>query len=245
MAEVASEDDLMNITPKLASMNFLEKLILRIFTPLRKEIEQSVNKSLSDINLKNSQLEEKVNELSKALLELSKKVDRNGKKTDTLLADYNTKKASSESKYKAAIDILYKLNLKFSQNVPTFGRANKLEIIQMLVNYLYNPMDAIRETITSTAADDEKTLSILAGIDNFNANYKPDLIDYLSEINIKWEDCVLFPNEFTFNPSAMIPFNDLEIEEGTPVYVVSLGYKFPNSNSEKQLPMVFIRKTSN
>lgn len=165
MAEVSSEDDLMNITPKLANMNFLKKIVLRIF---REEIERSVIKSLKDMSSQNSNLEEKVDKLSKALLDLSERVDRNGKKTDILLAD----------------------------------------------------------------------------IDNFNANYKPDLIGYLSNFNTKWEDCVLFPNEFIFNPSTMIPFNDLEIEEGTPVYVVSLGYNFPNSNSEKQLPMVF-RKTLN
>lgn len=241
MAEVSSEDDLMNITPKLANMNFLKKIVQRIF---REEIERSVSKSLNDMSSQNSNLEEKVNKLSKALLDLSERVDRNGKKTDILLADYNTKKASLDSKYKAAIDILYKLNLKFSQNVPTFGRANNLEILQMLVHYLYNPVDAMRETITSRAHDDKKTLSILADIDNFNANYKPDLIGYLSKFNTKWEDCVLFPNDFIFNPSTMIPFNDLEIEERTPVYVVSLGYNFPNSNSEKLLPMVF-RKTLN
>ena len=242
VAEVSSEEDLLNITPKLASMKFFEKLIIRIISPLRKEIEKSYTDLFKDLNDKNSKLEQKVSDLSEALAKLSKNVDDERDITNTLLADYNTKKASFDSKYKAAINTLYKLNLDFQNNVSTFGRANKLEIIQMLVNYLYDPNSDLLKAIEEKAHNDPKVLSILKDINDFNMNYKSDLINYLSSVNTRWEDCVLFPDEFTYNPSLMMPFNE-EIAEGTPIYVVALGYQFPNSNSEKQLPVVFASKT--
>lgn len=237
IAEVSSEDDSMNITPKLVNMNFFEKFIMRLFTPLREEIKES----LKALELKNKELEKLVSDLSQKLSLLSDKVNQNGEKTEALLADYNTKKASMDSKYKAAIDALYKLNIKFSQNVRRFGEANKLNIIQMLVHYLYNPTNDEQDTIMAAACGDERTLSILKDIDDFNTSLKPDLIKYLDTIEKKWQDCVLFPNEYIYKPSTMQPYND-EIEEGSPIYVVSLGYKFPNSNSEEQQPMVYIRK---
>ena len=112
----------------------------------------------------------------------------------------------------------------------------------MLVNYLYRPEESIRDAILVSSQDDEKTISILSDIDKFNTNYRTDLVEYLKKIGKTWEDGVSFPSDFHYMPQIMVPYNDVEIESGTPIYVVSLGLHFPNSNSDEQLPCVFIRK---
>lgn len=227
MAEMSSDDDVLNITPKLASMNFFKKFISKLLTPLKEELKQS----LEALEKRNALLEEQVLNMSNDLSIISKKME-------TLLADNNTKKASLDSKYKKAIDVFCELGKEIIDNVPRFGRAGKLNVIQMLVQYLYNPTDDLLDNIKSEATDGDKAISILKDIANFNNTLKPDLIHYLSSIEKKWEDCVLFPDECTYNPSTMQYFNN-EIEEGTPIYVVSLGYDFPKSNLEKRLPKVF------
>lgn len=240
IAEESTTDE--SITPKWKSMKFLENWVQRIFTPIRKEIEDSFAESLEKMRNENAELRQKVSDLSTELSKLSRQVKEDGEKTKKLSAYYNAEKASSESKYKTAIDILYKLKLKFEQNVPTFGKANKLEVLQMLVKYLYSPTEALKKRILLSSRGDEKAKSILDEIDNFNDNFKSDLVESLSNVNSKWEDCVLFPQETKYNPQTMALFNDMDTEVGEPVYIVSLGYKFPHSNSEKQLPLVFKHK---
>lgn len=241
IAEMSEDED--SITKKWMSMKFLEKFVLKIFTPMIEKMNTSFNQSIQSLRSENKQLQEQLNKLSERYSILSEQVQKDSQKTATLLADYNTKKASSDAKYKTAIDVLYSLNLKFSQNVSTFGKANKLELLEMLVNYLYHPNDNLREAILSLSQDNDKPASILSDIDNFNNNYREDLVNYLSEINTIWEDCVQFPSNNIFNSQIMVPFNDVDIEEGEPVYIVTLGYAFPNSNSERQLPNVFKRLT--
>ena len=241
IAEISEDEE--SITKRWKSMKFLVKFVLKIFTPMIEQMETSFNQSIQDLRSENEQIQDQLKKLSERHRILSEQVQKDSQKTATLLADYNTKKASSDAKYKTAIDALYSLNLKFSQNVSTFGKANKLELLEMLVNYLYSPNDSLREAILSLSQDNDKSSSILCDIDNFNKCYREDLVNYLSEINTKWEDCVQFPINKKFNSQIMIPFNDVDIEEGAPVYIVTLGYAFPNSNSERQLPNVFKRQT--
>ena len=89
------------------------------------------------------QLKEQLNELLEKYRILSEQVQKDSQKTATLLADYNTKKASSDAKYRTVINVLYSLNLKFTQNVSTFGHAKKLELLEMLVKYLYHMLTYI------------------------------------------------------------------------------------------------------
>lgn len=238
IAEMSEDEE--SLTKKWISMKFLEKFVLKIFTPKIEQMSTSFNQSIQNLHSENKQLKEQLNELLEKYRILSEQVQKDSQKTATLLADYNTKKASSDAKYRTVINVLYSLNLKFSQNVSTFGKAKKLELLEMLVKYLYHPSDNLRETILSLSEDNDKSASILCDIDNFNNNYREDLVNYLSEINTTWEDCVQFPSNNIFNSQIMTPFND-DIEEGAPVYIVTLGYAFPNSNSERQLPNVFKR----
>jgi len=235
IAEVSEDEG--SITKKWKSMKFLEKFVSKFFTPVINEMKDSIDR----LNKENEKLRTDLGDLSNRFNQLVDQVQIDSQKTATLLADYNTKKANSDSKYKAAIDVLYSLNLKFCQNVSTFGKANKLELLEMLVRYLYNPIEAYRNAILALSQDNDKSKSILSEIENFNENFRSDLVNYLSEKNTNWEDCVKCPSDSMFNSQIMTPFNDVEIEEGTPVFIVSLGYNFPNSNSERQLPNVFKR----
>ncbi|MFS2410286.1 hypothetical protein AAH145_04995 [Bacteroides thetaiotaomicron] len=228
---VVEEDDQMNLTYKWKNMIFFARLISRLFTPLLDEVKSS----LKELELRNKELEKQV-------ADLSQKVSFLSEKTKALSAGFNTKQAGLYSNYKKAIDVFSDLNGKLGKNVRTFNEANKLSILQMLVNYLYNPTNELQKSIMDAACGNERTLSMLKDIDDFNANLKPDLVKYLDSIDKKWKDCVSFPVEDIYNPSTMQPYAD-EMEKGSPIYVVSLGYKFPKSNAEEQQPMVFVRKS--
>lgn len=216
-------------------MNIIAKYIL---LPLLREKEKSFNKSLASLEKNNKALEKQVSQLSEKLEELSAKIEKNNRSTEALLSFYNKNRAELNSKYRAAVDALYKINNKFILNVPAFGRIKKLDIIHLLIQFLYNPSHELETEIRSAIVNDEKASKIFSEILEFNTNHKPNFEYYLSTLNLKWNDCILFPNEFVYNPSIMQPFNG-EIEDGTPVYVVSLGLKLPNSNAEACLPQVF------
>lgn len=227
-------------TKKWMSMKFFENLVYKIFTPIINAQIDSFEKSMQTLRTENEYIKRQLDVLTEKYKNFSEQVQKDSQNITTLLADYNTRKASSDTKYKDAINALYKLNRLFIQNVSTFGKANNLELLEKLVNYLYNPNYELRETILSQK--DAKSASILLDIDDFNNNLKSDIVSYLNDRGVKWEDCVQFPGSKNFDSQIMIPFND-EIEEGFPVYIVSLGFAFPNSNSEKQLPNVFMRRT--
>lgn len=228
---VAEEDDQMDLTYKWKNMNFFAKFIIRLFTPLLNEVKSS----LEELELRNEELEKQVSDLSKKVSNLSET-------TKALSVSFNTKQAGLYSNYKKAINAFSDLNGKLGKNVRTFNEANKLSILQMLVNYLYDPTNELQKSIMDAACGNERILSMLKDIDDFNTNLKPDLIKYLETIEKKWNDCVSFPVEDIYNPSTMQPYAD-EMEKGAPIYVVSLGYKFPKSNAEEQQPMVFVRKS--
>ena len=251
MMEMSSDDDKTKKEDFFLNMKQFKKLISQLLRPLTdrfkdeleknnkllKEENESLRKQLSEMSGKLSEMSGKLSEMSGKLLSISDKVD-------ALCEEENRKKARLNTKYKDAIDAFCALDEKIIANVPSFGRAGKLNVIQMLVQYLYNPTDDLLDNIKSEATDGDKAISILKDIANFNNTLKHDLIHYLSSIEKKWEDCVLFPDECTYNPSTMQYFNN-EIEEGTPIYVVSLGYDFPKSNFGKRLPKVFPKDIEN
>lgn len=229
---------------KWIPMNILEKYFLKAISPTI----TSIQKSNEELRNQNDEMAKQISDLSRnmkpleeEIKKLSKQVEQISESTSILVAEYNTKKASSISKYKNAIDELFKLKMRFEQNVGYYGRADKLDLLQMLVHYLYEPQEALKDSIISQSGDDAKTLQILEEIEKFNSELKKDLITYLEGIESTWDNCVIFPKEFVYNSETMASFSDNDIEEGTPIFVVSLGYKFPNSNSESTLPLVFTR----
>lgn len=236
-----------SLIKKWISMNIIKKYLLEAMSPTIKSIQESNE----ELERQNKELSNQISDLSKSVSSLvgqmstlSEQVRQNSRSTSILVAEYNTKKASASSKYKNAIDELFKLKMRFEQNIGYYGRAKKLDLLQMLVNYLYEPQEALKNAIISHSEDDAKTSQILDEIDKFNSEYKKDLISYLSSIESTWDDCVIFPKEFFYNSKTMSSFNDNDIEEGAPIYVVSLGCQFPNSNSESTLPLVFKQNKS-
>ncbi len=256
IAEESSSEDGTVITQSWKSMKFFEKLILRIFAPYLSDIEAQSSKTnqridhltelvntLSEANIK---LGKQVSQLSVQLSTISDKLNQTSSAAAVLMADHNTKIAHLDSKYKDAIDFLYRLNTIFGQYVPLFGRANELGKLQMLVNYLYIPSDDLRKDIIDASQIKSRTSdamqSMLAEIDEFNASYRALLVDHLKEKGTSWSDSVIFPNELIYIADYMSAYNDSDIEPGAPIYVVSVGLNFPNSNSERVYPIVFKRK---
>lgn len=115
-------------------MKFLEKIVLKTFTQMIEQMSTSFNQSIQNLHSENKQLKEQLNELLEKYRILSEQVQKDSQKTATLLADYNTKKASSDAKYRTVINVLYSLNLKFSQNVSAFGKAKNWNCSKCLLN---------------------------------------------------------------------------------------------------------------
>ncbi len=270
VAEESINQDEVSLTPKWKNMKFLDKIIIRHLTPALREMQVQQSQSIDEIkdaisnNLipsiqgiqgQQSQSTDEINRIFKYINDLKQEnielksrldsicqsIDKNELVTATLLNEYNSKKAGLNSKYKTAIDVLYSLRTKFIQNVATFGRSSRLELLQMLVNYLYEPSDALKDAIISSSHEDKKTASILSEIENFNDKYRNNVISYLTEKGKVWSQCVIFPNDSVYHPNLMSVYNDADLEEGTPVFIVALGYSFPDSNSEEVSPIVFKR----
>ena len=227
--EVSSEDGM--FTEKNASMS-IKKFIEKFLTL------GQLKQSLEDLKKDNAALKQSLEDLKKDNAALRDKVLKLSEKSEILFKDFNAKKSSLDIKYKDAINAFYDLNIKIEQCFSVFARKGMLNVLQMLLYYLYNPTDDLLSNIKSTARNEDEIISILKDITNFNDTLKQDLINCLSSIGKKWEDCVLLPNECSYNPSTMQYYN-VEIEKGTPIYVVSLGYDFPKSNLGKCLPKVF------
>ena len=241
MIEVSSNEDLLDYKDKNMKFDFVKNVIIKALTPIIEDIKKELRESIDELKEEKKRLVEEVNNLSGSVSQLSDKLNQNKEKVDVLFADYNTRNASSDSKYRAAIDEIYRLNSKFINSVPKFGREGKLEKLQLLVEYLFDPTEDLRTHISDIIQNDDKSINILNEIDVFNDKSKLDLIKYLSKLGKKWEDCILFPKEFKYNPQTMCLYNDIELKKDAPIYVVSLGNKFPNSNSEDQLPIVLSR----
>jgi len=244
IAEESCVNDEICITPKWKNMKYIEKIINKILTPIQKTIENSIEdrlKSISESLEKLDKLNGEVEKLTNRISTIESRIKLNNEDIQTLRNNYNSKRARFETIYKEGIYKFCELNLRLAQSAPAHGRIGKLEIHQKLVSYTYAPTEDLRKEISEYAQTDKDIQSIFSAINNFNEEYKPRIVDYLSkEVGKRWEDCVLFPQEKVFNSQAMAPFND-DIEEGTPVYIIALGFDFPNSNREKQLPKVMAR----
>lgn len=253
VAEERYDNEGVTIKTSWRDMKFVKKIILRIFS---KDIEEArvqqsnvveqvdeLRSFINDLAQQNERLHQQISTLSADISSIKSLLTENSNITSKLLAEYNAKKANVDTKYKEAIDSLYRLNKIFLKNVPHLGRAKELDKLQMLVNYLYNPTEALRDAILSCSQNDTTSSKIIASIideiDSFNKSLKQDFLKYLENENLQWDKCIIFPDSTYFSPETMIPYNDSDIENDTPIYVVSLGFDFPNSNSEKVLPTVF------
>lgn len=253
VAEENFDNEGVTIKTSWRDMKFLKKIILRIFS---KDIEKvrvqqsnvvdqinELRSFINDLAQQNEKLHQQISTLSSDLSAIKSHLTENTNITSKLLAEYNTKKASVDTKYKEAIDCLYRLNKIFLKNVPHLGRAKDLDKLQMLVNYLYNPTEALRDAILNCTQNETASskiiVSIMDEIDSFNKSLKQDLLKYLENENLEWDKCIIFPISTLFSSETMLPYNDSDIDNDTPIYIVSLGFDFPNSNSEKVLPTVF------
>lgn len=248
MKEISSNEDFVESKNVNMSMGWFEKQIKNFLLPDLKAREKRLTDTLEDLKKTICNLTHRVNALSNDLSQLSNELEKNKGKVDIVFSDYNTRNASSDSKYRLAIDDICRLNEKIRYRTSMFRRGGYLENLQLLVKYLYEPSVELQTEILEITPDDDKsknisdeTKNILKEIDAFNVKFKPDLINFLSKLGFKWEDCVLFPEEFKYDSKKMCSYNEMEIEEEAQIYVVSLGYEFPNSNLGKQLPVVFKR----
>lgn len=238
--ETNDGEGLICVFKKKMDMNWFKKKFWSMFTPQLNEIQSDMKKMREEYN----GLQDEIKKLQSALSGINKKIE-------PLLETHNTQIASLDNKYREAIKKMSKLHLNFAQCVPMFGRARSLEILQMLVKYLYNPTGELYSEIlaASNGKDDnekvremrDKAKEMLSEIDEFNKAAKKDLVKYLSNIGMSWEECVYYPVECKYNPKTMSSYNGEEIEEGTLVYIVSIGYEFPNTNAKPQRPIVFER----
>ena len=247
LEEIVDKDGLICSNKKKMEMNWLEeklgKIILRILTPKLEEIVSDID----EMKKANAKLQDNIKKLQSELSQLKTE------KIVPLLETHNAKIASLDNKYREAIKKMSDLYLEFEQCIPIFGRPKCLETLQMLVEYLYNPTKELRTLILSNSNETEndsreikrmndRIKKMHSEIENFNDTERKYLEEYLSSIESNWENCVFYPKENLYNSRTMFAFDGSKIEEGTPVYIVSIGYKFPNSNAEPKLPLVIGRE---
>lgn len=238
------EHDKDGVKPKKSwkNMNWLEKIVLGFFdkriedNKVIKELRSSVN----DLTEKNKELTKKNKELTANVSAISSRQNQMDDVLNKLLVGFNTDKANAKKKYTKAIDELSNINELFKHNIREFSRARELNILHKLINYLYEPSDTLRNEINSleSSRNTERIKDIFDKIDKFNTSFKQGMLDYLNNEGRKWEDCVIFPYSCYFSSDTMSPYNATDINEGNPIYVVSLGFNFPNSNYGKVLPEV-------
>lgn len=240
--ETNSEDEGSTIIRKCVDMKCFKRIICSLMQNQFDELNsslQELTKTLKDEQSAKTRLEAEIKDLKSQILNLQNDLKSNKDRIAPLVTAYNAQKATTFSKSKDAIDELYTINRIFKQQFSHYGRLKKLEVLQTLVHFLYKPSDELERAILSKS-NDEKTISILSQIKRFNESLKPGLLSYLASENIGWEDCVSFPEPNIYNSAEMEPCTDaIEIVSGEPVYIVSLGLHFPNSNSEKQKPSVY------
>lgn len=243
--ETHDEDEGSSIIRKCVDMKFFKRIINRLLQSQFEELNnciQDLTTSLTQEQSYKAKLEKEIQSIKSQIVSLQNTVNLTREKIDPLVAAYNVKKATSFARSKDALDELYKLNILFKQHVSYFGRAKKLDILQNLVKFLQNPSDDLEQALVSKSSDDEKAMSILSQIKRFNESHKSDLVNYLTSEKLEWNDCVFFPDSCLFDPEVMGLFNEeAEINVGESIYIVSIGLNFPNSNSEKQKPLVFKR----
>lgn len=240
--ETYSEEEGSTIIKKCVDMKVFKKIIRGLLQNQFDEMNsslQELTRTLKDEQSAKARIEAEIAGLKSQILDLQNVVNSTKEKIAPLVAAYNSQKANSFSKSKEAIDELYTINRLFKQQFSHYGRSKKLEVLQALVQFLYNPSDELEQAILSKS-NDEKTISILSQIKRFNESLKPGLLSHLASENIGWDDCVSFPESNIYNSEEMESCTDaIEIAPGEPVYIVSLGLHFPNSNSEKQKPSVY------
>lgn len=248
--ETIDGEGLICVIQKKVEMNWVEeklgKIILRIFTPKLEEIVSDID----EMKKANTKLQDEIKKLRSELSQFNTGIE---KKIEPLWETHNAKIASLDNKYRKAIKKMSALYVDFEDCVPIFGRPKRMEVLQMLVEYLYNPTKELRTLILSNSNDTEndsreikrmndRIKKMLSEIENFNDTERKYLEEYLSSIESNWENCVFYPKEYLYNSRTMFAFDGSKIEEGTPVYIVSIGYKFPNSNAEPKLPLVVERE---
>lgn len=230
------EGKITTLTPQNLDMNCLIKILQE---RMKKDILKDV---LSPIN----HLEQSIKELTQRVNEHSKTIASIKESTDILITEHNKRQGHSHKKSTDAINKLYEINDLFKNYLSDFGNAHKLNILQLLVEYLYQPSDDIYRKIIDESQRSERKIAdivekILNEIDEFNNSLRTHLITDQQSQGIKWSDCVYFPERKLYDPCKMEVSNGADIAKGNPVYVVSIGLDFRNSNSEKQKTRVFPR----
>jgi DNA repair exonuclease SbcCD ATPase subunit len=236
---------------KLISMKWLSNKINQLLFP---GIQRYVENTVSPLRSKITELEKSNKELEKSnkeyaqeieylknkvnnLESLSNKVESLSNKVESLMSVHNSKQTQLDTKYKDAIKSFTDLYSSFTQVVSKFGKAGKLQTLENLVKYLYNP-SLYNKSDVQLEFNDNESQKVFDKIYDFNQSSKPSLISYLDSIGKKWEDCITYPKTKKFSHQTMEPLNGLDIDEGETIYVVFVGFRFPNSNAESHLPCV-------
>lgn len=223
---------------KAYSMNFLSKFFLQKAEDMLMPTLSDLQKQLNDIK----EIVERLNEDNMRLNDIDNRLKKNISDTAVLIEEYNKTNVGANARYIEAVSFLCKINLMFKQAIPYFGSKRKLNILEMLVDYLYSSKIDLKNELGREANNDRRVSEILDLIEKFNKSSRNDIICYLQKIKSDWNRCLFFPENKVFQSDNMKIFNDIEkLEEGTPVYVLSLGYELPDSNVELEITTVCSR----
>lgn len=251
-----SQDGIISRIDKLWPMKILENWIKSIFNCEMKsfttEIQNQINDDKKECNSVKNNIETILDKISnleiqhksmlKEISDLKTQQATLEKTTSVLQREYNTQKARVDAGYRNAISAFCTINRKFKQEFPWFGKNAMLDVLEMLVHYLVKPTVEFKETILQKSNNHQKVSSIIEAIEQFNRTHRDNLEAYLKRDGSSICNQIIFPESRKYDKNVMQVFNDENIEEGSPIYIISLGYSFPNSNTNAEKPLVYPRK---
>lgn len=219
-------------------MGYIEQKIREWLMPEIKRINDTIESQSRRIQ----ELERSNKQLNDLLKEEKEKNEKIKAKLDQLSNNVSSEELRLKRYYSQGVTEFQKLNRKISDYIMKFDEVGCLSILEMITEYFYIHSQELKDLILAEFEKTKTTLpvmNLLEEIDNFDNTYRPNIDRFLGLINSSLEKCLIFPKERYFLARDMESVTGRNIKDGNPVYIIGLGYHFPDIDIPSQKPSVF------
>lgn len=219
-------------------MGYIEKKIREWILP---EIEK-INETIESQSRKIQELEHSNKQLNDLLKEEKEKNEKIKNKLDQLSSNVNSEELRLKRNYSQGVTEFQKLNRKMTDYIRKFDEVGCSSLLEMITEYFYIHSQELKDIILAEFEKTKTTLpvmNLLEEIDNFDKTYRPNIDRFLGLINSSLEKCLIFPKERYFLARDMESVTGRNLKDGSPVYIIGLGYDFPEIDVPSQKPSVF------
>ncbi len=219
-------------------MGYIEQKIREWLLPEIKRINETIesqSRRIQELERSNSQL----NDLLKEEKEKNEKIKS---RLDELTSNANSERVRLEKNYSQGVTEFQKLNRKMTDYIRKFDEVGCSYILEMITEYFYIHSQKLKDEILAEFEKEKVELpvmNILDDIDKFDKTYRPNIDRFLGLINSSLDKCLIFPKERYFISRDMESVTGRNIKDGSPVFIIGLGYDFPVIDIPSQKPSVF------